>query len=96
MADDEHSSASKSQGPHALSGSSERPYIPTLAVTSPDNYGKIDAENESNLSILSGVHSPRVGTVVRAEKCPDKSSIPRKRGRSKSEDTKSGMQLYFS
>jgi hypothetical protein len=28
------------------------PIVPTLAVTSPSNYGRIDAENESNIAIL--------------------------------------------
>lgn len=31
------------------------PVIPTLAVTSPDNYGRIDPENESNLALLASV-----------------------------------------
>lgn len=33
----------------------QRPVIPTLAVTSPSNYGRINPENESNLALLTSV-----------------------------------------
>jgi hypothetical protein len=35
--------------------SSDVPFLPTLAVTSPDNYGGLDPENEANLDIIEGV-----------------------------------------
>lgn len=35
------------------------PIIPTSATTSPANYGRINAENESNLSLLHGLPDHR-------------------------------------
>ncbi|KAI9152026.1 F-box domain-containing protein [Paramyrothecium foliicola] len=35
--------------------SEQLPFVPTLAVTSPNNYGRLDPENESNISIVNDV-----------------------------------------
>lgn len=39
----------------SAAASSDVPFPPTLAVTSPDNYGGLDPENEANLDIIDGV-----------------------------------------
>ncbi|KAK0385118.1 hypothetical protein NLU13_7596 [Sarocladium strictum] len=70
-------------------GASEQglgPYIPTLAVTSPSNYGNIDAENESNFQILSSVESPRAARDRPLKSAPRQGGgNPRKRARSSAE-----------
>ena len=49
----------------------EFPFVPTLAVTLPDNYGGLNPENEANLDIIDGVagrsfrYSPRPTSRVR-------------------------------
>lgn len=59
MAEEGQPSAPKTRPTSPPVDQSERPYVPTLAVTSPRNYGNIDAENESNLQILSSVEFPK-------------------------------------
>lgn len=71
-----------------------RPYIPTLAVTSPANYGSIDAENESNLHILNGLQGPNAARKVQAkfDSCSSsKDRNPRKRPHSPERNMTLGM-----
>src|SRR5688572_14631762 len=91
MADKGQPSATQLQPSSSAANAAERPYVPTLAVTSPSNYGNIDAENESNLHILSSVESPKASRE-RPLKSPSEQvgGNPRKRARSSVENSMTG------
>lgn len=99
MAQDEQSPVPKAQPGASTPSTSERPYIPTLVVTSPANYGNLDAENESNLEILSGVDAPRATRAPQLQDSPDQDRArnPRKRAYSPGVGTMSGKScsLFF-
>lgn len=70
------------------SSSAEIPWLPTLATTSPNNYGGLNPENEANLNYINGVtgkefrHNPRLH-----------SSSAVSRDHSQSDEMK-GMSIY--
>jgi hypothetical protein len=42
----------------SASGTPELPWIPITAVTSPDNYGRLNPENEAILGVINAVSAP--------------------------------------